>query len=92
MVWQICCTATTLFTNRETTLQNFRVNSLVGSEEIPSDVAGCQEASANLHVQSLAPFLIVANSRRYFSYGWFWNLEDGYIPCHGKAVCGMPDE
>ena len=83
---------TSPFTSRGTQPRDFRVNTWRGSEKVPTDVAGCQEASANLLVQSLAPFLIVANERVFFSYGWFWNLEDGYIPCHGKAVCGMPDE
>ena len=41
---------------------------------------------------SLAPFLIVATERVFFGYGWFYNLEDGYIPCPKEIECGMPTE
>jgi len=41
-------------------------------------------------VESLAPFLIVATERVFFGYGWFYNMEDGYIPCKAPHECGMP--
>ena len=40
----------------------------------------------------MAPFLIVATERVFFGYGWFYNLEDGYIPCPPHIECGMPSE
>ena len=58
------------------------------------------DAAAKL-VQSLAPFLIVAEPNVFFNYGWFYNLEDGYIPCPGNVTidgldmpieCGMPTQ
>ena len=40
--------------------------------------------------QTIALFLIVAEPNVFFSYAWFYNLEDGYIPCPADIECGMP--
>lgn len=68
----------------------FRVAQWAGSERVPQSAEGCRAAAAARVVESLAPFLIVANERTFLSYAWFYNLEDGYIPCQGGSECGMP--
>ena len=68
----------------------FRVPTWYGDTPVPKDPAAVRQSAADLLVQSLAPFLIVANERVFFSYGWFWNIEDGYIPCPENIECGMP--
>eukprot|EP00117_Sycon_ciliatum_P046790 scpid81102/ scgid33477/ len=82
--------ATAPFSNRGTGDNVFRVAKWLGKTPVPEDPAAVRQAAADLLVQSLAPFLIVANERVFFSYGWFWNIEDGYIPCSGNIECGMP--
>ena len=47
-------------------------------------------AAADLLVQSLAPFLIVANERVFLQYAWFYQMQDGNIPCPAAIECGMP--
>jgi len=68
----------------------FKVAQWAGSERVPEDADACRQASADRLVESLAPFLIVANEHVFFGYGWFYNLEDGYIPCKEGIECGMP--
>ncbi len=60
-----------------------------------------REGAAKYLVQSLAPFLIVVEPNVFWSYAWFYNLEDGYIPCPGTVTidnltmpieCGMPTQ
>ena len=71
---------------------NFRVAQWAGAVPVPADAQGCREASAARLVESLAPFLIVVNENVFFGYGWFYDLEDGYIPCKEGVECGMPNE
>ena len=59
---------------------------------MPNGSAACRTAAAAVLVQSLAPFLIVASERTFFGYGWFYNVEDGYIPCKAGIECGMPSK
>ena len=51
-----------------------------------------RQRSAAALVQTLAPFLIVANEYVFFSHAWFYNMEDGYIPCKPPIECGMPNK
>lgn len=68
---------------------------------ISNDSQVVRDDVARVLVQTLAPFLIVAEENVFFSYAWFYNLEDGYIPCPGNVTinnvsmnfeCGMPAE
>jgi hypothetical protein len=70
----------------------FHVAQWAGQERVPEDAHACRQASADRLVESLAPFLIVANEHVFFGYGWFYNLEDGYIPCKEGVECGMPNQ
>mmetsp|Transcript_8353 Transcript_8353/g.21308 ORF Transcript_8353/g.21308 Transcript_8353/m.21308 type:complete len:162 (+) Transcript_8353:1-486(+) len=70
----------------------FRVAQWAGPERVPKSAQACRDAAAARVVESLAPFLIVANERTFLSYAWFYNMEDGYIPCPGNAECGMPSQ
>jgi hypothetical protein len=70
----------------------FHVAAWAGPVEVPQTADGCRAAAAARLVESLAPFLIVASERVFFGYGWFYNLEDGYIPCPPHIECGMPSE
>ena len=50
-------------------------------------------AQAEVEVRKLDESMagvIVATERVFFGYGWFYNLEDGYIPCAEGVECGMP--
>ena len=68
----------------------FHAAAWAGPNKVPATGDGCRAASAARLVESLAPFLIVASERVFFGYGWFYNLEDGYIPCPADIECGMP--
>ena len=70
----------------------FRTASWAGATKSPTDPALARNASQDRLVESLAPFLIVANEHVFFSYGWFYNVEDGYIPCPASIECGMPSD
>ncbi len=59
---------------------------------VPESADECRAASQSRLVESLAPFLIVVSERVFFGYGWFYDLEDGYIPCPAHIECGMPNE
>lgn len=43
-----------------------------------------KKASGDMLVESLAPFLIMAEETSFFGYGWFYDIETGYAPCDGK--------
>ena len=58
-------------------MNNFRVAQWAGPERVPASAAACRAAAAERLVESLAPFLIVANERTFFSYAWFYGLQDG---------------
>ena len=51
----------------------------------------CRVAASARLVESLAPFLIVASERVFFSYACTWRyvLEGGIIPCPEGVECGM---
>eukprot|EP00041_Stephanoeca_diplocostata_P006875 m.95173 g.95173 ORF g.95173 m.95173 type:complete len:204 (-) comp16588_c0_seq4:302-913(-) len=68
----------------------FHAAQWAGPQRVPTTGAGCRQASQERLVESLAPFLIVATERVFFGYGWFYNMEDGYIPCKEGIECGMP--
>ena len=74
----------------KTTGNTFHVAAWAGSEHVPITAAGCRKAAADRLVESLAPFLIVVTQRVFFGFGWFYNMEDGYIPCREGVECGMP--
>ena len=63
-----------------------------GPTHVPESASACRQAAADRLVESLAPFLIVAAPNVFFGYGWFYNLEDGYIPCKTGVQCGMPEQ
>ena len=80
-----------LFPTRGAPGNQFHVAAWAGPTPVPNGTGACRDAAATMLVQSLAPFLIVATERVFFGYGWFYNLEDGYIPCRKAGVeCGMP--
>ena len=70
----------------------FHVAQWAGAERVPEDPEADRRASAARLVESLAPFLIVASETVFLGYGWFYNLEDGYIPCKAGVQCGMPSQ
>jgi hypothetical protein len=74
------------------THNTFRAASWAGKIPAPTDATAARAASQARLVESLAPFLIVATERVFFGYGWFYNIEDGYIPCPSHIECGMPNE
>ena len=78
------------FVTRGTGNNEFTVSTWPGSEKVPPTLEGARQAAAEKLVDSLAPFLIVANERVFLSYAWFYNIEDGYIPCIEGVECGMP--
>ena len=59
----------------------------------PVDVVNAmKQASADMLVQSLAPFLILAEETSFFGYGWFYDIESGYAPCDdNRTLCLAPD-
>ena len=61
-----------------------------GSRKIPTTADGVRQAAADVLVQALAPFLIVANEHVFLQYAWFYEMQDGNIPCPDGVECGMP--
>ena len=49
-----------------------------------------RKAAADALVQTLAPFLIVVNEHVFLQYAWFYEVQDGNIPCPLGIECGMP--
>jgi hypothetical protein len=68
----------------------FHVLEWASAEKIAQSADGARAEVQQRLVQTLAPFLIVAEPNVFFSYAWFYGLEDGYIPCPKDAECGMP--
>ena len=68
----------------------FTVTAWAGNESVPASAAGCREAMSRRLTETLALFLIVAEPNVFFSYAWFYGMEDGYIPCPPPLECGMP--
>jgi hypothetical protein len=51
-----------------------------------------KQMSADMLVQSLAPFLIMAEETSFFGYGGFYDIETGYAPCDdNRTLCLAPD-
>jgi hypothetical protein len=61
------------------------------AEKVPRTPAAVRLAVQQKIIQTLAPFLIVVEPNVFFSYAWYYNLEDGYIPCPSGIECGMPN-
>ena len=66
--------------------------SWAGSEAVPTTLDAVKKASSERLVESIAPFLIVANERVFLTYAWFYRIQDGYIPCKTGVECAMPSE
>ena len=65
----------------------FEITQWVGpAGPISNDSNVVRDDVAKALVQTLAPFLIVAEPNVFFSYAWFYNIEDGYIPCPGNVT------
>ena len=84
--------ATGPFVNRGEPGNSFIVSSWAGKVQVPNTTDGCREAMAERIDEVIAPFLIVANERVWFSFAWFYTIADGYIPCKAGVECGMPSE
>ena len=61
-----------------------------GSRKTPATADEARQAAADVLVQALAPFLIVANEHVFLQYAWFYEVQDGNIPCPSGVECGMP--
>eukprot|EP00039_Didymoeca_costata_P020874 m.342719 g.342719 ORF g.342719 m.342719 type:complete len:439 (-) comp21751_c0_seq1:144-1460(-) len=61
-----------------------------GAVKLPPTADGVRNAAAEVLVQALAPFLIVANEHVFLQYAWFYEMQDGNIPCPPGIECGMP--
>lgn len=57
---------------------------------VPNTADGIRKASTTALVQTLAPFLIAANEHVFLQYAWFYEIQDGNIPCPTGIECGMP--
>ena len=68
----------------------FTVTGWAGADAVPATAAGCRQAMADRLIESLALFLIVVEPNVFWSYAWFYGIEDGYIPCPSEVQCGMP--
>jgi hypothetical protein len=60
------------------------------AEKVQQSADGARFNAQQKLLQTLAPFLIVVEANVFFSYAWYYNLEDGYIPCPKGVECGMP--
>ena len=70
----------------------FHIAEWAGPLKVPIDPEDVRNSTRARLVESLAPFLIVANEHVFFGYGWWYQIEDGYIPCPKGVECGMPSE
>mmetsp|Transcript_5036 Transcript_5036/g.15329 ORF Transcript_5036/g.15329 Transcript_5036/m.15329 type:complete len:443 (+) Transcript_5036:20-1348(+) len=61
-----------------------------GPVKLPTTADGVRQAAADVLVQALAPFLIVVNENVFLQYSWFYEMQDGNIPCPRGIECGMP--
>jgi hypothetical protein len=68
----------------------FISTSFRGPVKTPDTADGIRSAAADLLVQALAPFLIVANEHVFLQYAYFYEMQDGNIPCPSGIECGMP--
>ena len=84
--------ATPPFKHVGTPNNGFTIASWAGPVKAPTTLDAVRKASSERLVESLAPFLIVANERVFLSYAWFYDIDDGYIPCKAGVECAMPSE
>lgn len=68
----------------------FIATSWDGPVKLPTTADGVRKAAADVLVQTLAPFLIVANEHVFLQYAWFYQAQDGNFPCPSGIECGMP--
>ena len=68
----------------------FTVTAWAGNDPVPVTAEGCREAMTHRLTETLALFLIVVEPNVFFSFAWFYGMEDGYIPCPQAIECGMP--
>ena len=68
----------------------FHVLEWASAEKVAESADGARADAQRQLTQTLAPFLIVVEPNVFFSYAWFYGLEDGYIPCPKDVECGMP--
>jgi len=78
--------------NATPSYNHFLTASWVGPVQLPTTADGIRQAAADVLVQALAPFLIVVNEHVYLQYAWFYEMQDGNIPCPAGIECGMPAE
>ena len=72
------------------TYNTFIATTWKGPVSMPVTADGVRQAAADVLVQTLAPFLIVANEHVFLQYSWFYEMQDGNIPCPPGIECGMP--
>jgi hypothetical protein len=70
----------------------FIANKWLGPRQFPNTADGVRQAAADSLVQTLAPFLITANEHVFLQYSWFYEMQDGCIPCPEGMECGMPSK
>jgi hypothetical protein len=59
----------------------------------PTSTSAAQKVSAALLHEALAPYLITATSKTWFSYAWFYGVQTGWAPCpDNPGACVAPDE
>lgn len=76
--------------NPNPSFNQFIATTWEGPEKIPSTADQVRQAAADVLVQTLAPFLIVVNEHVFLQYAWFYEMQDGNIPCPSGIECGMP--
>lgn len=76
--------------NPEPSYNQFLAVQWAGPKQLPNTSEGVRQAAADALVQTLAPFLIVANEHVFLQYAWFYEVQDGNIPCPAGIECGMP--
>jgi hypothetical protein len=76
--------------NSTTSSNKFLALTWQGPVKIPETADGVRKAAAEVLEQALAPFLIVANEHVFLQYAWFYEVQDGNIPCPSGIECGMP--
>ena len=69
----------------------FHVLEWATPEKVAESADGARADVQRKLTQTLAPFLIVVEPNVFFSYAWYYDLQDGYIPCPEGVECGMPN-
>lgn len=59
----------------------------------PTTPRDAQAVSKALLHEALAPYLVAATGRTWFSYAWFYSTQSGWAPCpENPGACLAPDE